>query len=438
MTYRAFLRSLAFILDQGFWHEEAALEQVLDVLPTRQRQAKWPRRLIGRIFTTFSRYTRPSFGELSRFLQGDKELKADLRRLTAIPLIVWRPGDQTRPHPVLRVSGDLPILKSVRDFANFLRMPVNSLQALADVNSREARTLDARHRHYNYRWIQKRSGGQRLIEIPKERLKHAQSQLLECILRHVPVHEAARAYRRGLSLRDAVEQHVGQRILLRIDLQDFFPSIGVGKVRQVFRHLGYPSVVAMHMAGLCTNVVPQAVLETTSSNHRLSHVYQLPHLPQGAPTSAVLSNLASYRMDARLTGLAAYWSMQYTRYADDLLFSGDSLSAAQVSRLRTQILAVASDEGFRIRRYKTKVMRAGRQQSALGLTLNSQANTMRRDFDNLRALLNNAVRHGLESQNRDNHPKFLEHLAGRVAYHRSMNPKRGARLDRLLSRLTNE
>ena len=117
-------------------------------------------------------------------------------------------------------------------------------------------------------------------------------------------------------------------MLLRLDLQDFFPAFPAARVQALFRTLGYPETVADRLGGICTNAVHADVwsgrpLEIGAREWQEARtLYARPHLPQGAPTSPALANLTAYRLDCRLSGLARTAGAVYTRYADDLAFSG--------------------------------------------------------------------------------------------------------------------
>ena len=204
-----------------------------------------------------------------------------------------------------------------------------------------------------------------------------------------------------------------------MDLQDFFPSIGAARIRALFRTVGYPEAVANLLTGICTHSTPRALGGA---------LYTRPHLPQGAPTSPALANLCMYRADCRLTGLAAGAGAHYTRYADDLAFSGDAHFEQGAEPFSLRAAAILLEEGFEVHHRKTRIMRQGVRQYLAGLVTNQHPNIPRPDYDRLKATLSNCIRYGPESQNRDAHPAFRQHLEGRVAWVESVNPQRGKRL----------
>jgi hypothetical protein len=300
--------------------------------------------------------------------------------------------------------------------------------------------------HYHYRALVKNTGSIRLIESPKPRLKDMQRRILRDILDRIPAHPAVHGFVKGRSIQSFAAVHVGQRVLLRMDLHDFFPSFSGARIQTLFRTVGYPEQVADLLGGLATNAVPRSVwrsLITAQPNARpnqevswqVKEMYARPHLPQGAPTSPTLANLCSYRLDCRLHGLAQYAGAAYTRYADDLAFSGDELFARGVTRFSTQVARILSQEGFAVNHHKTRIMRASVRQHLAGLVINQRLNVARTEFDLLKATLTNCVRHTPATQNREHHPHFREHLAGRISFLESIHPEKGKRLRALFDQV---
>jgi hypothetical protein len=296
-------------------------------------------------------------------------------------------------------------------------------------------------RHYAYRWVAKAAGSARLVESPRPLLKTAQRKILDEILAVIPPHEAAHGFRAGRSVRSFVAPHVGRRVVLKLDLRDFFPTITSGRVTSLFIAAGYPEPVARQLAGFCTNQPPPDIWRKPNcpapgpEAWRLRRLYAQAHLPQGAPTSPALANLCAYRLDARLSGLAASAGAIYTRYADDLAFSGERDFERSIRRFAAHVGAVALEEGFVVNTRKTRVMRQGVRQRLAGVVVNERPNLSRAEYDALKATLHNCLRHGPASQNRAGHPDFRAHLAGRIAYLASLNPGRGARLRELFERI---
>ncbi len=128
-------------------------------------------------------------------------------------------------------------------------------------------------------------------------------------------------------------------------------------------------------------------------------------------------------------------ALHYTRYADDLLFSGDLTFARSIRRFAVQVAAIAIEEGLAIAHRKTRVMRQGVSQRAAGIVINQKINMPRNDYDRLKAILCNCVKHGPASQNRSSVADFRAHLAGRVAHAARLNPLRGQKLIALLDQV---
>jgi hypothetical protein len=140
-------------------------------------------------------------------------------------------------------------------------------------------------------------------------------------------------------------------------------------------------------------------------------------------------------VDCRLTGLARSAGIEYTRYADDLAFSGGDEFDRCVERFSTHMAAILMEEGFSVNHRKTRIMRQSVRQRLAGLVANQRMNVTRTDFDRLKATLHNCVRLGPQSQNRAAHPRFRAHLDGRIGWVESVNPDKGRRLRAIFDRI---
>jgi hypothetical protein len=129
-----------------------------------------------------------------------------------------------------------------------------------------------------------------------------------------------------------------------------------------------------------------------------------------------------------LEAAAAAVGAEYSRYADDLTFSGDAVFARRAQKFATLAAAIALGEGFEVNFRKTRIMRRASRQRVCGLVVNERPNLARRDYDCLKAVLTNCQRHGPSGQNRDGHADFCAHLQGRVAWVEWVAPARGAKL----------
>lgn len=335
------------------------------------------------------------------------------------PLPPRRPGIVIKDR---RRDFKIPYIQSVEQLWQYLELKSEKeLVLLADPNHLELHPK-APHEVRNYwiRQIPKRSGDKRILFAPKPRLKAVQRRILRDILEPIPPHPAATGFRKGMDIRTNAMPHVAQRIVVAMDLEDFFPSIRHCRVAAFFRWLGYPSPVAHVLTLLCTASHP---MHANSPARRC--------LPQGAPTSPALANLLGYRMDIRLSALAKKFNARYTRYADDLTFSGDNDFKHGFRKFLPLARFIIRAEGFRLHPRKFRFMRRGRLQRVTGLIVNDRLSVGRRERDRIKAILHNARKAGsLESQNRrpHEHQHFEEHLRGKIAWIERFHPVPGARL----------
>jgi len=389
------------------------------------RRARWIRQLAERFTETFSGVTRPRFCDVVAFLRDDEDFRRHARKLQVRHWL--SEPEQMRP-VAAAASWDLPRIESAGALAAWLGISIDELVWFADLKDLNRRHPSGRVSHYHYQTRIKRSGTIRLIESPKPRLKQMQRQILAHVLNRIPPHRAVQGFVRGRSIRSFAAPHTGRRVVLRMDLADFFPSFRGARVQAMFRTIGYPERVADLLGGLCTNAAPTPTFEARQ-------LYGHPHLPQGAPTSPALANTCFYRIDCRLAGLAKAAGAGYTRYADDLAFSGDSDFDRAVERFATHVAVLLSEEGFTVNHRKTRIMRQGVRQRLAGLVTNARLNVPRADFDRLKATLTNCVRHGPAAQNRDEVPDFRAHLQGRIAFVESVNQSKAARLRALFNQI---
>ena len=281
--------------------------------------------------------------------------------------------------------------------------------------------------------MEKRVGGVRLLESPKERMKGLQRQILRQVLHRVPHHAAAHGFVSGRSIKSFAAAHARRHVVVRMDLKDFFPSVRRARVQSVFRMLGYPERVADLLGGICTTTTPREVWREEWDEVR--RLYGQSHLPQGAPTSPALGNICCYRLDCRLVGLASAAGGRYTRYADDLAFSGEEEFARGLASFVARVGAIADEEGLQINYRKTRIMPRGVRQRLAGLVVNDGVRIGRAEFDRLKATLTNCARNGAEKENREGRSSFREHLEGRVGFVTMIDRERGARLRKIFDQV---
>ncbi len=420
---------LAFAFLGGVWNEEWLVRRgavALDEAPA------WLRPLVREVLAAYHRPPADRPRELARYVGAVLERIAGPQdgRLRARVWFLHEPQ-------MGRMRWPVPELASLRDLAAFLGLTGGELGWLADTRGIERAADDERLRNYAYAWLPRGEHPPRVIERPKRRLKEAQRRVLREILDWIPAHPQAHGFTRGRSALSNAAAHTGRRVVVRIDLEDFFAAIEARRVYGIFRTAGYPEAVAHALTGLATNAVPAAQwaavprprdLHETAAHHRLGRRLATPHLPQGAPTSPALANLAAFGLDRRLQGLASKLGATYTRYADDIALSGGTLLVARANEVRAAIAAIAREEGFTVNERKSALMtRAGRQR-VCGIVVNAHPNVARGEYDRLKAILHNCAVRGPGEQNRGGVPDLRAHLTGRVTWVESVNPARGMKL----------
>jgi hypothetical protein len=183
-----------------------------------------------------------------------------------------------------------------------------------------------------------------------------------------PTHDAATAFKAGASVVENASRHQGKAVVVRIDLKDFFPSIGFKRVKNLFQNFGYNEGVASVLALLCTES-PRVELSLDGQKRHVAIGERV--LPQGACTSPALTNLLCRRLDARLTGIARTLGFDYSRYADDLVFSSTD-AASDVKKLIGLVRRVVIDEKLVVNDEKTQRDARDSRQVVTGLVVNAQ------------------------------------------------------------------
>jgi hypothetical protein len=431
MLKRWIVNALAKAFVNGAATADAIAERSAALLGRRWR---WLRPLAVRYLRAVPPDSHPRQRNAASFLRADESFrKASWRHRRTLKIESWLQDPPPMDPVAAAEHWGLPRMETPGQLANWLEVSVGELEWFADLKGLNRKKLEPRLRHYSYRVLRKDASGVRLIEAPKSRLKALQRRILSGILELIPVHDAAHGFRKGRSIQTFCAPHVGRRVLLKMDLRDFFPAISGARIQGLFRTMGYPEAVADLLGGLCTNATPREIWNGADWDAQM--LYGRRHLPQGAPTSPALANLCAYHVDCRLSGLAAAGSARYTRYADDVAFSGDATFARCAERLSLRAAAVLLEEGFAVNHRKTRLMRRSVRQHLAGLVVNERINIRRADYDELKAILTNCVRFGALSQNRFEHPDFRAQLQGKVAFVASVHAEKGRKLERLFEQI---
>lgn len=245
--------------------------------------------------------------------------------------------------------------------------------------------------------LPKKMGGFRKINAPSKKMKYIQRWILDNILYKLNVGEYAHGFVPNKSIATNASVHVGQKLVFCIDIKDFFPSITLRRVNGLFRSMGYNDEISLAMAELCTY------------NWRI---------PQGAPTSPMISNLISWKMDIILSKFCEKRNLNYSRYADDITISGEK----DIPRYKKLIFSIIKKQGFLINNDKVRLHDKGSRQKVTGLVVNDKVTLGRKKKKWLRAIVHNIQKNGPVAENRDCNPFFKKWIYGHLAFANMVEP----------------
>ncbi len=251
--------------------------------------------------------------------------------------------------------------------------------------------------YYNFE-IPKKSGGVRIIEAPETRLKSIQRWILDEIINSFEPSACATGFRKGLSIVDNAKKHVGKELVINFDIKDFFPNITYADILRLFVYMGYKKDVAHLLTKLCTNA---------------SNV-----LPQGSPASPAISNLILLKLDKRLSCLAETIDCDYSRYADDITFSGKKT----IKNIVPLVKRIIFDEGFEINENKVRLQYSYQRQEVTGLIVNKKISVSHRVTKELDNAIYFCSRYGVADHMRHigcDKAFYQDHLYG-LAYYVNM------------------
>jgi len=250
----------------------------------------------------------------------------------------------------------------------------------------------------NYRVfkIRKRNGKYRTICEPNTILKHIQRQILDNILNDVEISEYAKAYKKGISLRENTLVHTNKKLVLKLDIEDFFDNISFANIyNKCFGLSKYPK----HIGVLLTTLV-------TYNGY----------LPQGAPTSSYISNIVMRDFDNAIGDWCKINNVSYTRYSDDMTFSGDFIPGEIVKLVRKNLYKL----GLKINNDKIHVVKRSSSQNVTGIVVNEKIQVSRKYRDKIRQEVYYIKKYGIDSHiktiNELDKEKYLNSLLGRILY----------------------
>jgi RNA-directed DNA polymerase len=236
------------------------------------------------------------------------------------------------------VSADLPVIFEIEHLSKLVGIDVLELKKM----------IACPYSFYRNFSIPKKRGGKRKVTAPYPSILMCQKWIYENILKTVTPHFCTHAYREKKSIITNATPHLNQKAVLKMDLEDFFPSISINWVINFFSTLGYPNNIAYYLASLCC----------------LNG-----GLPQGAATSPALSNILLKHLDLRLLRLSTKYQLNYTRYADDLAFSGSYIP----HKLIGVVTKIISDVGLVVNEKKTSLIIGNKQKIITGLSVQGEA-----------------------------------------------------------------
>lgn len=257
---------------------------------------------------------------------------------------------------------------------------------------------------YKVKYIKKKNGKNRKISIPSENLKYMQRYIVENILHKFSYSEHATGFTRNKSILDNAKKHINKECVINIDIKDFFPSIKFPRVYNAFKICGYTKKLCALFATICT-------FEKS--------------LPQGSPASPILSNIISYKLDLRLSALANKLDVSYTRYADDISFSGYK----ELPKYLPLIKKIINNEGFILNDEKQRILYKHNSQIVTGLLVNQKVNVtkkMRKELrKNLFYMRKFGIKEHMHQNGIENRQNYLAHLKGIINFIYMVNPELG-------------
>lgn len=304
--------------------------------------------------------------------------------------LLWKPFTLAfcmDEHEIDKLVGDFLDTETIEELSKCLGVKYNILTYYLYIVKEEAR--------YNEFEISKRSGGTRKIIAPITPVKFIQSNLNEILQKIFIPKNSVHGFTLGKSIKSNATAHLKKRIVVNIDLKDFFPTINFGRVRGLF--LAYPfnfnEVVATALAQICC-------YKNT--------------LPQGAPTSPIISNFICRRLDNEITKLLSQKRCTYTRYADDITISTNLKSlptdiATIVDdklRLGESVIQIIKNNGFQINASKTRYAYKNNRQEVTGLIVNKTVNVNRKYVRHVRAMLHSWEKYGITNAAQEHFSKY--------------------------------
>ena len=249
-----------------------------------------------------------------------------------------------------------------------------------------------RYHHFS---IPKKSGGQRQISAPSKGLSHILYYVNIMLKALYQPSDYAMGFAEGRSVVDNASRHIGQNYVFNTDLENFFSSIAQPRVWKRFQlaPFNFNKQVASILAGLCC-------IREKLEDGKFTYI-----LPQGAPTSPLITNAICDKLDRRLSGLARRFNLHYSRYADDITFSSMH-NVFKKDEFKIELKRIIEDQGFHMNIAKTRLQKLGERQEVTGLTVSNRVNTNREYVAEIRNLLHIWEKYGYNDAFKRFYPQY--------------------------------
>lgn len=275
------------------------------------------------------------------------------------------------------------------------------------VTEEELRTFDVSRNYVTYRIKKRDSKKTRRIDAPTPELKSIQKRILKRVLYNFKPHKIAHGFVKHRSPRSNAAAHMGKKYVIKVDIQDFFPSISKARVIHTLRYL-------LNKPQYCFDIPQDKDVELLAELLCLNDA-----LPQGSPASPTMTNLICYGMDIELEGiLERIPGSTITRYADDVTISFDDKD--YIPKALAEIKHILLKHGFRVNNKKVKICRYYQRQQITGVVVNSKLNVPKQSWKNLRAALHQKANVSISE-------KTQQQLRGQIEWLRSLNPEKGTK-----------
>jgi RNA-directed DNA polymerase len=342
---------------------------------------------------------------------------------------------------IKRTNADLPVVLTLYHLSHLCDVSAEFLQDVVFRKVESYRTFRVKKRG-KANALPRPARRFRTICVPDPLLMQTQRWIAQNILNVVKPHEASFAFAKDRDLVGAANKHAGARWLVKMDVRSFFESISEQQVYFVFRRLGYPSLLSFQLARICTRLPLRHVWPPRSGPTGLPYrPWPQGHLPQGAPTSPMLANLAVQALDVHLAELASQLGWTYTRYADDLTFSRiDDVRRSCAMRLIKLVEQALRAFGLAVRHTKTSIAPPRARKVMLGVLVDRERPRLTRSFRNnlethLYALTSPKIGAGAHMRNRGFASRIgmQRHVAGLLAFAHQVDKEYAAKQYRLFN-----